>query len=524
MAELNPKLVEPRRLFGFFSALAFSVSGISLAYSGLLPLTSIIGMWPSERLAGILTVGMLLCILLTYSYATIGSAAPYAGADYVLASRVLGGGVAFVASWTFVVFSGLLCGFIIVTIIREFIPFSLQTLAILGNIPGIANTAESLQTPTAQATLGTALSLGLFLMSMVPPRVSSWILRIGLILGVLAWGVMLYQLATPSVPFSTAWDRFMGANHYAEQLNLARSLRMPMTLNIAPVSSAGVLAALWVFFGGMVPVFFAHQVKKPGRTLLLSGLAGLLLCWLLICGVVLTLQVQVPARWLAAESFLYLNPGYTGLALPFLPLYAGVVHPDIILSILVIVVMLFGMLNLIQVIYYAVSRIIFAWAKDKIFPAIFRYEHPLLKTPVVCVFMVGLLAQLGVMDSSLGGRLGDRGVYVFVIAACLLVPVVALIIFPITQKARFKKAGWFNRFGIGPIPFASLVGLLTVIFLGVAFLTAWVSPLMEGIRFQALFSLLVVSGTGLVWFSLRKRFLKQQGENLDDILKTFPEQ
>ena len=189
-----------------------------------------------------------------------------------------------------------------------------------------------------------------------------------------------------------------------------------------------------------------------------------------------------------------------------------------------IVVLLFGMLNLIQVIYYAVSRIILAWAKDKIFPAIFRYEHPLLKTPVVCVFMVGLLAQLGVMDFSLGGRLGDRGAYVFVIAACLLVPVVALIIFPFTHKAWFKKTGLFNRFGIGPIPLASLVGLLTVIFLGVAFLTAWVSPLLEGIRFQVLLTMLVVSGTGLVWYSLRKRYLKQQGENLGDALMTFPEE
>ena len=292
MADIDLKLVEPRRIFGFIPALAFSASGISLAYSGLLPLTSIIGMWPSERLAGILTVGMLLCLLLTYSYAAIGSAAPYAGADYVLASCVLGGGVAFVASWTFVVFSGLLCGFFIVTIIREFIPFSLQTLAILGDIPGIANTAESLQSPTAQAMLGTVISIGLFLLSMAPPRVSSWILRVGMLLGVLAWVVLLYQLATPSTAFPTAWDRFMGANHYNEQLNLARSMGMTMTRDVAPVSSAGVLAALWVFFGGTAPVFFAHQVKKPGRTLVLAGLAGLLVSWLLICAAILALQGQ----------------------------------------------------------------------------------------------------------------------------------------------------------------------------------------------------------------------------------------
>ena len=315
----------------------------------------------------------------------------------------------------------------------------------------------------------------------------------------------------------------MGANHYEEQLNLARSLQMPITRNVAPVSSAGVLAGLWVFFGGMAPVFFAHQVKKPGRTLVLAGVSGLLVSWLLICAAVLALQGQVPARWIAAESFLHLSPGYTGLALPFLPLYAGVVHPNLLMSMLVLAVMLFGMLNLIQVIYYAVSRIIFAWAKDKILPAIFRYEHPLLKTPVVCVFMVGLLAQLGVMDASLGGRLGDRGAYVFVIAACLLVPVASLIVFRITQNSWFKKASRFNRLGIGPLPFASLIGLLTVIFQGVAFLTAWVSPLLEGIRFQVLLSLLVVAGTGLVWYSLRKRYLKQQGENLDDVLKTFPQ-
>ena len=442
MAEIDLKQIEPRRLFGFFPALAFSVAGISLAYSGLLPLISMIGMWPTERLAGILTVGMLLCLLLTYTYAAIGSAAPHAGADYVLASRVLGGGVAFVASWTFVVFSGMLCGFFIVSIIKEFIPFSLETLAILGNIPGIANTAESLQTPAAQATLGTALSLGLFLLSMVPPRVSGWIFRIGVLFGILAWGVMLYQLATPSGAFPVSWDRFMGANHYEEQLNLAWTLRMPITRNVAPVSSAGVLAGLWVFFGGMAPVFFAHQVKKPGRTLLFAGVSGLLVSWLLICAAVLALQGQVPARWLAAESFLYLNPGYTGLALPFLPFYAGVVHPNFLMSLLVLVVMLFGMLNLIQVIYYAVSRIIFAWAKDKILPAIFRYEYPLLKTPVVCVFAVGLLAQLGVMDASLGGRLGDRGAYVFVAAACLLVPVASLIF---SQSRRIpgskKRAG-----------------------------------------------------------------------------------
>ncbi len=524
MAESNQIPVEPKRIFGFFSTLAFSVGGIGLAYSSLVPLSALIGYWPSNRLVGILTVGALLAFALSYVYSAIGAAAPYAGADYVLASRVLGGGLAFVASWTFVVFGGLLAGWLIVTLLRELIPFGLQMLAILGNISGISNTAETLATPAAQATLGTALALLFFLLSLIPPRITAWLLRFGLILSLAGWTVLLFQLATPIQPFPAAWDQFMGANHYNEQLNLARSLNMAVTQNTAPVSAAGLLAALWVFFGGAAPVAFAGQVKSPGRNLILSSLVSLLLSWALICAGVILLQRLVPARWLAAESFLYLNPAYSGLAMPWLPFYAGVLHPVWALSLFVLIVLLFGMVNFIQVIYYACSRTVLAWAKDNLIPGIFKYEHPLMKTPVVSLFVVGVLAQLGVMDSSLGGRLGDRGTFVFVSAICTVVPVLAIVVFPAIRREWFKRSSLFSRAGIGPLPFASLVGVFVLIFLGVVFLSGWVAPILAGARIQALLALVLVAGVGWLWYALRKRYLKQQGENIADVFRAFPQE
>jgi amino acid transporter len=514
---------EPSRLkFGFFTLVAFSVSGLSLAYSGLLPYSSLIGLWPTSRMAGILTVGMLLSLTLVFTYAAIGAAVPQAGSDYVLASRVLGGRLAFASSWTFVVFSSLLVGFFVVTIVRDLIPFGLQMVAILGNIPGVVGAVEGLSSPSGVVIAGTALVLGFFLLSMIPPCASSWMVRIGFLLGIAAWVILFIQLAGSTQPFAQSWDKLMGANNFDDQLNFARSLAMPITRNVAPLSLAGLSAGMWVFFGAFIPVFFADQVKKPGRSLFLSSLVGILICWILFIAAAILLERLAPARWLAAVSFLHLSPAYNGLSMPWLPFYAGVVRPNLFLSGFVLLAWLFGMVNLIQIYFYFTSRIILAWAKDKIFPAIFKYEHPLFKTPVVNLLLVGALAQWGMVDAAQGGQLGGRVEYIFFSAACLLIPVLAMVSYPFLRRDWFERSARFVRLKVGPIPVVTLVGLAALAYLITVLISGVVSPLLAGIRLRAAFSLIVVFVVGLLWYGIRKRYLKQQGSELEDVFKQLP--
>src|SRR5512142_2716624 len=142
------------RTIGVFGAMVFGVHCISLSSSGLLPFSSIAGVWPGSSIIAVLTIAMIACLFHAYTYAAIGAAMPRSAADYTLASRVLSAPLAFAASFSLVIFSAMVAGSLIAWIPNTGLPVLFRSMGFIFNNPGLVAFADWSASPTGIITVG----------------------------------------------------------------------------------------------------------------------------------------------------------------------------------------------------------------------------------------------------------------------------------------------------------------------------------------------------------------------------------
>jgi len=119
------------RSFGLFGTFLFGIHCISLSSSGYIPFSWVASVWPGASISGVLIVAAILCLLHGATYAVIGSTVSLAGSDYVFSSRVLPPAISFAASWTLVIFSGVVTGGLAAWIPQSAIPALFRPMTIL---------------------------------------------------------------------------------------------------------------------------------------------------------------------------------------------------------------------------------------------------------------------------------------------------------------------------------------------------------------------------------------------------------
>jgi len=511
------------RVVGFLGAAIFGIQCISLSSSGLLPFSTVAGLWPGANLVSILTIAMILCLFHAYTYAVMGTLAPYSGADYVVSTRVLSRPLGFAASWTLVIFSALVAGSLIALIPQSTIP---TLLRIFGTVTEDSSLLEMAATAASQdgvILIGTICTVIAFVGTILPARTIQRILGGGLILGIAAWGILYYQmLSVPTSAFPAAWDRFMGAGSYGLQITLAAANGMQMVTNPASVTLAGLLVGFWIFYGYFIPTFFAGEVKKPGRNLLAGSWVSLIFTWAIFIGATMILWRLVPPQWLSAQSYLY-QTGQTETAMPWIIFYAAILRPNIYLVGVVSLAWVVTLINLVQTYFMYCSRIILAWAKDGLVPFGIDYVHPSLRSPMLAVLIVAILAQFGVTDAAQGGALGSQLNFVFFVVCAQLVPVAAMTFFPFLRKEWFEAASPLVRLKVGRVPVITVMGGITLVYLLWLIVSSFVFPAVGGtLRAGSLVIFAVMFGSGLVWYFMRNAYMRARGRSLAQEMSTMP--
>ena len=468
---------------------------------------------------------MVFCLFHAFTYAVMGTLAPRAGADYVVASRTLSAPLAFIASWTLVIFSGLVAGSLIALIPQSTVPTFLQIIGTVFNNPSLLDLAVTAAKPQGVVVIGTICTVLAFLVTIMPQRVVQRILIIGFVLGLLAWGIIYFQLASAQAgAFPEAWDRFMGAGSYAGRIDLAKSLGMVINSNPGMVTLAGLIMGFWIFYGYFIPTFFAGEVKRPERSLISGSWISLLLTWAIFVVATLLLQRLVPPEWISAESFLYVNK-YSGLTMPWIIFYSAILQPSLPLILTVAFAWIYTLINLVQTYFFYTSRIILAWADDHLMPEGIAYVHPQMRSPLVTLLIVAIIAEIGVIDAAQGGVIGSQLNFVFFAVITQLVAVVAMILFPYLKPDWFAKAPRLVRLKIGKLPVITLVGTITLLYLLWLILSSFLYPVVAGpIRPASLVIMAVFLGSGLAWYLLRMRYLKQTGIDMKAVFGSLPEE
>ena len=513
------------RTIGIFGAMVFGVHCISLSSSGLIPFSWVAGVWPGSSIIGVLTVAMIFCLFHAYTYSVIGATMPRSAADYTLASRTLNAPLAFAASWTLVIFSAMVAGSLIAWIPKTAFPVLFRTMGIVFENPALVNFANYSSTPNGIIVIGTACAIITFVTMILPTRTILRILEVGFFLGLAAWAVLYFQLGTAgSDAFPAAWDRFMGAGSYAARIQLAVNNGMVTNPNMAIMTLAGLIMGFWIFYGYYIPTFFAGEVKQAEKTLLAGSWASLIVTWAIFVVATIMLQRLVPLEWIAAESYLS-NAGVADAnPMPWITFYAAILKPNFILLWLVAIAWFYTLINLAQTYFFYCSRIIFAWSFDRLIPEKVCYVHPTLRSPIVAILIIAIIAEIGVIDAATGGVMGAQLNFVFFATCTQLVPVLAITIFPFTKPDLFENASAFVRRKIGPVPVITIVGTITMCYLLWMIFASFLFPAVGGrIGGGTLGTLagFVISGL-IVFYVARWYRMKNEGIDITWTFKSIP--
>jgi amino acid transporter len=510
-----------------WTAFLFGVHCISISSSGLITFSWAASVWPGASIVGIISIALIFCVAHAATYATIGATVPREGADFVFTTQVLSPRLAFCASWTFVVFSGMVVGGIAAWVPNTALPALLRPMSIIFNDPRYADLADLSASSLGVILFGGSIIIISAVTTVQASRTLKGFFTIGFVLGVVAWLVILWSLASADGPqsFRNAWDLFMGSSspygHFDQRIPLAMAAGMSISNDWVTMTSAGLIMGFWIFYGYYIPTFFAEEVRSPKRTLYVSSMMSLVFMYLLFLIAAWLLERIVPSEWLAAEGFLENNKdavkavanGQSVVSMPWITFYAAILKPNSWLIYIVAFAWVFTLINLVQTYLFYTARIISSWAYERILPSWVLGDGDVSATFRRPIIFVALLASFGLLDSAFGSVLGTQMKFAFFAVVTGLAPIVALVILPLKNPQLFGSVPAGLKKSFLGVPRSSILAIITLAYFVWMIVASFLFPAAGVDNPLATLSLVIaMAATGLIVFEVvRRRRIKSVG-------------
>jgi len=449
-----------------------------------------IGPWVLEAYA----FAAVPAILAALAYAVLASAMPRAGGSYVFASRGLNPYLGFVASFS--QWFGLCIAIGVVSYVL---------------VPFLRDVADAL----GMAALAGALDTG-------PVRVGVALAFLWTFVGVNLLGVRFYEKTlVPLMFLMFALGAVVIVAGFAhDQQDFARAVLERTGERIAPSEAPPFRP--WTFLAASALLFSSFigfdsiaqaggEAKNPGRSLPLAiGIAVVTVggFYMLFTAAI---YHAVPWGWVAAEAQTtdLTAPGILGYLLPTGWTVAIVGGAAI------------ALINDLPAMLLAVSRLVFAWAEDGIFPRVVARVHPRWHTPWVALLLSGGMATVGILGSHLAG---DFFLGIDILVTSLLVNFLLMCVTVLTLPRRnpeiaarievFRSEG--TRRGLAACGVVALTG-----FLGIH---VWkdMSASVEAWYFHSTPVWLLVMGLATVVYLWKVRGLRARGVDVDAVFAELP--
>ena len=518
------------RSFSAWAAFLFGVHCISLSSSGFIPFSWVASVWPGASIVGVLTIALVLCLVHALAYVIIGSTVSATGADYVFSSRVLNPALSFAASWTLVLFSGVVAGGLVAWVPKSALPALLRPFARIFGDYRYEVIADYCSSTSGSLVIGGVI---IAIVTLTVLRSNAFIQRMlaaGFVFGLLAWIVIYFSLLSTHSPadFANSWNKFMGKTgafgEFSQRISLAHSAGMTTTHSVTTMTLAGLIMGFWIFYGYYIPSFFSEEVKKPARSLLISSWGSLIFSYIIFVVAAILLQRLVSLDWIAAEGYLFNNPdlvkkaagGATVVPMPWITFYAAILRPQPILISLVAFGWIFTLLNLVQTYFFYSSRIIYSWSLDRVVPDWLLGKKAASPRPSRSILMMAVLAAIGLIDASTGGPLGTQLTFVFFAVVTQLVPVTALTFLPKLSPEVFALVPPSFRTRVLGVPLSSLIGGLALCYLLWMIVASFLYPAVGVAKPLATVTLLIfLVGSGLLMFFFMRAWRRRHGIDLN---------
>ncbi len=437
----------------------------------------------------------LPAILAAIAYAILASAMPRAGGSYIYASRGLSPYLGFVASFSQWFGLSIAIGVIAYIII----PF-LRDIAVALNWAQVTSILSD-----GSIRVGLALIL-LWCFVFVNIRGLKFYERTLIPLMFLMFGLGAIVII---FGFSNSREAFAATLSSEEITHLSGQ-----KANLSWGTFFGAAALLFSSFIGFDSIAQAGgEAKSPGRNLPLAiGLAVLIVGSFYF---LFTAAVYHVVPW----EFIALQAKTQDVTAPGLLSY--LLSP--FWSVAIVGGAAIALINDLPAMLLSVSRLMFAWAKDGIFPSRIAHVHEKWQTPYVALITSGIMATVGILGSHLAGDF-FLGIDIMVTSMLVnfLLMCLTVIFLPKVNPILAKEVkvvrvrGWQMLFAISG-------ALLLVVFLTVHILKDLTAPV-EAWYFHSTWVWLIVMGLASVVFIVRWQRIKKLDPNNIQAFKRLPEE
>ncbi len=428
------------------------------------------------------------------AYAILASAMPRAGGSYVYASRALNPYLGFIAS-----FSQWFALCVAIGVVSYVLVPFLRDVAI------------------AAAWTSTAALLETGLVRLAIPLSVLWLFALVNVLGIKSYERILvpllgltFVLGGVVIVAGFMFDHadFAAAVLTKEGRPLPTRVATPMTLRIF-LTAATVLFSGFIGFDSIAQA--GGEAKNPNRTLPLA--IGLAVVSVSIFYMLFTAAVYhaVPWQYVADQSALRdVNaPGLLGYVLPTGWTVAIVAGGAVALA------------KDVPAMLLAVSRLMFAWAEDGIFPKRVAALHATRRTPHVAIVLSATMATISILGCHLAG---DIFLGIDILVTAMLVNYILMCVSVLTLPSR--NAALAREVRVLPNRAAQVIVTGTGIIVLGAFLAVhtWkdLSAPVAAWYFRSTPVWLVVMGVATVLYLREVSAMRRRGVNVDAIFATLP--
>lgn len=438
-------------------------------------------------------VGAIPATLAALAYAILSSAMPRAGGAYIHVSRGLNPYLGFIASFS------QWFGLSIVVGVVSYVM-----------IPFLRDVAEA----TGQAGLAAALETG-------PVRVGLALAFLWIFVAVNVRGVTIYErtLVPLMVVMFALGSVVIFAGFAFDQATYRAALEaageaVPPSLE-APfdwgtfLSASAVLFASFIGFDSIAQA--GGEARNPGRTLPLA--IGITMLTVGSFYILFTMAVYhtVPWEYVAQEAAVrdVTAPGLLGTVL----------SPG--WTVAIVAGAAIALLNDIPAMLLSLSRLMFAWAEDGIFPAALTRVHARFHTPHIAIVCSGLMASMGILGSHFAG---DFFLGVDVMVTSMLVNFVLMCATVLTLPRRNPAIAARIEVLRRPALRSLLAALGLVLLAGLLVVHTWkdLTSAKAAWYFYSTPVWLIVMGVGSVIYFRERGALARSGVDLDERFSTLP--
>jgi amino acid transporter len=230
------------------------------------------------------------------------------------------------------------------------------------------------------------------------------------------------------------------------------------------------------------PVYIGGEAKEGRKSLPLAIISSIIVAWLIAILSQVFFYNVVPYDFSSALGYLaYQTP--SAYPLPHAPemyVLGNMIYANPVATLLVGFSIFIWTLSWLFNMNVWNSRMIFAWAFDRIFPKSLAQLHPRFHTPARALIVVGIFGELFLF----------LAVYTNIIAlminSALLVNLAfipagfACAFLPFRRKDIWEKGPSWTRMKFGPLPLATLVGLVQGIGLTILAVSLFFNPAASG--------------------------------------------